>query len=120
MSTNGHHANGATANGRSNGANGHGSSALCSVEEFVGQDYDYVVVGGGTAGLCIAARLSEDPNVTVGVLEAGQNRMEDKSVLTPSLYPTLIGRKEYDWCVCGSCCSVKRLLMLMVYSCAGS
>ncbi|KAI0481393.1 hypothetical protein GGR56DRAFT_664610 [Xylariaceae sp. FL0804] len=33
--------------------------------------YDYVVVGGGTAGLALAARLSEDANITVAVIEAG-------------------------------------------------
>jgi choline dehydrogenase len=33
--------------------------------------YDYVVVGGGTAGLTIAARLAEDSNTTVAVVEAG-------------------------------------------------
>ncbi|KAK8055586.1 hypothetical protein PG993_000813 [Apiospora rasikravindrae] len=33
--------------------------------------YDYVVIGGGTAGLVVAARLSEDPNVSVAVVEAG-------------------------------------------------
>ena len=105
MTTNG--VNGVHARGKGN--------ALCDVDEFVGQAYDFVVVGGGTAGLCVAARLTEDPNVTVAVLEAGENRIEDKAVSTPSLYPTMvrlrpvtlargfdkhqIGRPEYDWCM---------------------
>lgn len=33
--------------------------------------YDYVVVGGGTAGLTMAYRLSQDPTKTVAVIEAG-------------------------------------------------
>lgn len=33
--------------------------------------FDYVVVGGGTAGLTIATRLAESPGVTVAVIEAG-------------------------------------------------
>ena len=84
--------------GRTNGANGHTGSALCSVEEFLDQKYDYLVVGGGTAGLCVAARLSENPEVKVGVIEAGADRMDDPQISTPSLYPTLIGREKYDWC----------------------
>ena len=79
-----------------NGVNGHtngaSSNALCSVDEFVSDSYDFVVVGGGTAGLVVAARLTENPNISVAVLEAGENRMNDKNVSTPSLYPTLVSR----------------------------
>jgi choline dehydrogenase-like flavoprotein len=81
-----------------NGASSHSSSALCSLDEFLAHDYDYVVVGGGTAGLCVAARLTENAEVKVGVIEAGDNHMDDPQVYTPSLYPTLIGREKYDWC----------------------
>ena len=33
--------------------------------------YDYVIIGGGTAGLAVASRLAENPNITVAVIEAG-------------------------------------------------
>ncbi|KAL8758458.1 MAG: hypothetical protein Q9199_001476 [Rusavskia elegans] len=33
--------------------------------------FDYVIIGGGTAGLTVAARLSEDPTISVAVIEAG-------------------------------------------------
>ena len=42
------------------------------------QEFDYVVVGGGSAGCVVASRLSEDPQVSVCLLEAGG---EDTSVL---------------------------------------
>lgn len=79
--------------------NGHANTgpALCSIEEFQSERFDYVIVGGGTAGLCVAARLSECPGVKVGVLEAGSNLMDDPQIYTPSLYPSLIGREKYDW-----------------------
>lgn len=37
----------------------------------IDRTFDYVVVGGGNAGLTIAARLSEDPSKLVAVIEAG-------------------------------------------------
>ena len=78
-----------------NRVNGHTNgdtkrNALCNVDDLVSQKYDFVVVGGGTAGLAVAVRLTEDPNITVAVLEAGEDRMNDQAVSTPGMYPTLV------------------------------
>ena len=37
----------------------------------INRTFDYVVAGGGTAGLAVAYRLSQDPDVSVAVIEAG-------------------------------------------------
>lgn len=64
---------------------------------FAATSFDYLIAGGGTAGLTLAARLSEDPAVTVGVIEAGVDRSADPKVLTPGLTSSLWGDPDYDW-----------------------
>jgi pimeloyl-ACP methyl ester carboxylesterase len=58
-------------------------------------DYDYVIVGAGSAGCALAARLSEDPSVTVALLEAGGP--DDKNEIhVPAAFAKLF-KTEYDW-----------------------
>jgi choline dehydrogenase-like flavoprotein len=58
---------------------------------------DYVICGGGTAGLVLAARLSEIPTVNVAVIEAGGDHSHDINVLAPGLLTSLYGDPKYDW-----------------------
>ena len=58
---------------------------------------DYVIIGGGTAGLVMAARLTEDPAVSVVVLEAGKHHPNDPRVEIPALMTQLYGDENYDW-----------------------
>ncbi|HEX2105308.1 MAG TPA: lycopene cyclase family protein [Solirubrobacteraceae bacterium] len=56
---------------------------------------DYVVVGAGSAGCAVAARLSEDEDARVVVLEAGgPDTLE--AIHQPPMWPTLWGT-EVDW-----------------------
>lgn len=55
------------------------------------EQFDFVIIGGGTAGLVIAARLTEDPNVKVLVLEAGENHISNPQISIPALWPSLLG-----------------------------
>ncbi|KAJ5540418.1 CAZyme family AA3 [Penicillium frequentans] len=63
------------------------------------QEYDYVIVGGGTSGLVVASRLTEDPTWSVLVLEAGSNRVEDPRIAAPGLAATTYFDPDFDWCI---------------------
>ena len=58
--------------------------------------FDYVVIGGGTSGLTVASRLSEDTGINVLVLEAGGNHLADHRVMIPALCRQAVG-SELDW-----------------------
>ncbi|KAH6655332.1 putative choline dehydrogenase [Truncatella angustata] len=67
-----------------------------NVEAFLRQRFDYLIIGGGTAGLVVAARLSEDANLTIGVLESGPVIDKLENVDIPGLYGQAIGT-DLDW-----------------------
>ena len=86
-----------------------------SISDVKDHHFDYVVVGGGAAGLTVAARLSEEADKTVCILEAGGDNLDDQMicgfprislglgaglnipVVRPGGYGTHLGNKLYDW-----------------------
>ncbi|MEQ9813814.1 MAG: GMC family oxidoreductase N-terminal domain-containing protein [Azospirillaceae bacterium] len=57
--------------------------------------FDVLIVGAGSAGSVLAARLSEDPHLRVGVIEAG-GMPDDPDIADPLKWALLQGR-SYDW-----------------------
>src|SRR3954451_3786427 len=73
--------------------------ALISEEDFLDssdtQNFTYIIVGEGSAGCVLANRLSENPQSSVLLLEAGGADSKPE-IHSPSLWPQLIGM-EVDW-----------------------
>ena len=60
-------------------------------------EFDYVIVGGGSAGCVLAARLSEDPAVSVALIEAGGNNDRILNRVPTGAALQIIGRNACNW-----------------------
>ncbi|KAI0394109.1 hypothetical protein F5Y17DRAFT_429444 [Xylariaceae sp. FL0594] len=61
------------------------------------ESFDYIIVGGGTSGLVVAHRLSEDADVRVLVIEAGADKRNDPALQTPGLVAGAYADDRFIW-----------------------
>ncbi|KAJ6628559.1 hypothetical protein B0H10DRAFT_1940393 [Mycena sp. CBHHK59/15] len=67
-----------------------------TADEIDGETYDYVVIGGGLSGLTVAARLTEDPSISVLVVEAGADDRDNPEVYDIYEFGAAVGG-PLDW-----------------------
>ncbi|KAJ7878667.1 GMC oxidoreductase-domain-containing protein [Mycena leptocephala] len=59
--------------------------------------FDFIIVGGGTGGSVIANRLSENPNYSILVLEAGGSNADVLNIMVPFFCPRTTPNTPQDW-----------------------
>ncbi|GAA1124966.1 GMC family oxidoreductase [Arthrobacter flavus] len=72
------------------------SDPITVTDQIEKTDFDYIVVGGGSAGAAVAARLSEDPAVEVALVEAGPDDRGVDQILRLDRWMELL-ESGYDW-----------------------
>ncbi|PBK85327.1 hypothetical protein ARMGADRAFT_999700 [Armillaria gallica] len=60
-------------------------------------DFDFIIIGGGTAGNVLANRLTEDSNISVLVLEAGGSTADALLTQVPFFSPNISSGTAWDW-----------------------
>ncbi|TVY56724.1 Glucose oxidase [Lachnellula cervina] len=77
---------------------------ICSLTAFLfslsnataNDKFDFIIIGGGTAGLTIANRLTEHPHITVAVIEAGDKVFNNSNVTDTDKFTVALGT-SIDW-----------------------
>ncbi|KAK0460487.1 aryl-alcohol oxidase precursor [Desarmillaria tabescens] len=68
-----------------------------SFDDLPTLDFDFIVIGGGTAGNVVANRLTEDSDISVLVLEAGGSTADELLIQVPFFSPNVSSGTAWDW-----------------------
>ncbi|KZT35293.1 alcohol oxidase [Sistotremastrum suecicum HHB10207 ss-3] len=72
------------------------SNSIVSDPSSLESQYDFIIVGAGAGGCVLANKLSEDPSVSVLLIEAGKSHLKEIKAKIPMTFPQLLGG-PCDW-----------------------